>query len=95
MSPYFPWYTDYLFTLSAGTMEALFGLIFILGVVTRLNALAIAIFFSIPIFILGPIELAGHLPHFCAVVLLLLFGSGEHFKAAYPISKKQTRPVTQ
>ena len=73
-------YSDYLFTLSAGAVESLFGLIFMLGIVTRLNALVLAVFFTIPIFILGPIELAGHMPHFAAVVLMLLFGAGEHFK---------------
>ncbi len=72
-------YSDYLFTLSAGAVEFLFGLIFFLGLVTRINALVVAVVFSIPLFILGPIELAGHLPHFAAVVLLLLFGSGGHF----------------
>lgn len=76
----FDWFSDYLFTLSAGAVESLIGLIFILGVVTRLNALVLAIFFTIPMFILGPIELAGHLPHFAAVVLLLLFGGGNKLK---------------
>jgi uncharacterized membrane protein YphA (DoxX/SURF4 family) len=72
-------YTDYLFTISAGSVEFLFGLIFVLGIVTRLNAFVVAIVFTIPLFILGPIELTGHLPHFLAVVLLLLFGGGGHF----------------
>ena len=72
-------YSDYLFTISAGSVEFLFGLIFVLGLVTRLNALVVAIVFSIPLFILGPIELTGHLPHFTAIVLLLLFGGGGHF----------------
>lgn len=72
-------YSDYLFTLSAGSIEIILGLIFVLGVITRLNALIVAIIFSIPLFILGPIELAGHLPHFASVVLLLLFGNGGHF----------------
>jgi len=73
-------YSDYLFTLSAGSVESLFGLVFILGIMTRVNALVVAVIFSIPIFLLGPIELAGHLPHFAAVILILLFGSGNHFK---------------
>lgn len=73
-------YSDYLFTLSAGSVEALFGLVFLLGLVTRLNALVVAFFFSIPLFLLGPIELAGHLPHFAAVVLLLFFGAGDRLK---------------
>jgi|SRR3989344_34006 len=76
----FEWYSNYLFTLSAGAVESLIGLIFIIGIMTRLNALVIAAFFTTPMFILGPIELAGHLPHFAAVVLLLLFGGGEKFK---------------
>lgn len=72
-------YSNYLFVLSAGAVESLLGLVFILGIVTRLNALVTAVIFTIPLFILGPIELAGHLPHFAAVVLLLLFGNGGHF----------------
>ena len=76
----FEWYSDYLFTLSAGAVESLLGLVFILGVVTRLNALVVAVFFTTPLFILGPVELAGHLPHFAAVVLLLLFGGGNKLK---------------
>jgi uncharacterized membrane protein YphA (DoxX/SURF4 family) len=72
-------YSDYLFTISAGSVELLFGLIFLLGTVTRLNALVVAVVFSLPLFILGPIELSGHLPHFAAIILLLLFGSGGHF----------------
>lgn len=74
------WFSDYLFTLSAGAVESLFGLVFMLGIMTRLNALVLAIFFTIPIFILGPIELGGHMPHFAAVILMLLFGSGERLK---------------
>jgi uncharacterized membrane protein YphA (DoxX/SURF4 family) len=73
-------YSDYLFTLSAGATEAVFGLLLILGTVTRLNSLVIAVFFSIPLFILGPIELTGHMPHFAAIVILLLFGAGQEWK---------------
>lgn len=72
-------YSDYLFVLSAGSVEILLGLLLILGLMTRIVALVIAIIFTIPLFILGPIELAGHLPHFAAVVLLLIFGSGGRF----------------
>ena len=72
-------FSDYLFVLSAGSVEIIFGMIFLLGIVTRLNALVAAIFFTTPLFILGPIELAGHLPHFAAIILLLLFGNGGKF----------------
>ena len=71
-------YSDYLFTLSAGSVEILIGLIFILGVVTRLNAIIAIVVFTIPLFILGPIELAGHLPHFAAMFLMLFFGNDDH-----------------
>lgn len=77
-------FSDYLFVISAGAVESLFGLVFLLGIVTRLNALVVATVFSIPIFLLGPIELAGHLPHFAAIVLVLLFGAGNHFKLVRP-----------
>lgn len=77
-------FSDYLFTLSAGSVELLFGLVFVLGIVTRLNALVVAIVFTIPLFLLGPIELSGHLPHFAAVVMLLLFGNGGHFLLVRP-----------
>ena len=83
-------YSDYLFTLSAGAVESLFGLVFMLGIVTRLNALVLAVFFTIPIFILGPIELAGHMPHFAAVVLMLLFGAGQHFKLPLGHARRST-----
>ncbi len=72
-------FSDYLFVLSAGSVEILLGLFFVFGILTRLTALATAIIFTIPLFILGPVELAGHLPHFAAIALLLLFGSGKHF----------------
>lgn len=87
-------YSDYLFTLSAGSVEALLGLIFMLGVVTRLNALIVAGFFTIPLFILGPIELAGHLPHFTAVVILLFFGAGERLRLIMPMAHGRKRSVS-
>lgn len=79
-------YSDYLFTISAGAVESLLGLIFILGIMTRINALVVGIFFTIPLFFLGPIELAGHLPHFAAVVLLFLFGAGERWRFVRSLS---------
>jgi len=72
-------YSHYLFTISAGAVEFLFGLLFVLGIMTRITALVVAIVFTIPLFLLGPIELTGHLPHFVAIVLLLLFGNGGYF----------------
>ena len=80
-------FSDYLFVLSAGSVEALLGILLILGVMTRLTALVIAIIFITPLFILGPIELTGHLPHFVAVFVILLFGAGEHFRILSSIKK--------
>ncbi len=74
------WFSDYLFVLSAGFVESIFGIIFMLGLVTRLNAFVVAVFFSIPLFFMGSSELVGHLPHFAVVALLLVFGSGDKLK---------------
>jgi uncharacterized membrane protein YphA (DoxX/SURF4 family) len=76
-------FSDYLFVLSAGSVEALLGILLILGIMTRLTAIVIAIIFTIPLFILGPIELAGHLPHFAAVLMIIIFGPGKHFRLLY------------
>jgi len=75
------WYSDYLFVLSAGAVEVILGTIFLLGIVTRLNALAAGIIFTLPLFFLNSLtEVIGHMPHFAIVIMLLLFGSGEKFK---------------
>jgi uncharacterized membrane protein YphA (DoxX/SURF4 family) len=79
------WYSDYLFTLSAGTVEAFLGLLLILGLLTRLTALITLGIFLIPMGILGPLELTGHLPHLSAIALLIFFGGGE--KLRLPLRK--------
>ena len=76
-------FSDYLFVLSAGAVESLLGLLFIFGVMTRLTALITAIIFITPLFFLGPIELTGHLPHFAAIFLILIFGPGRYFRLLY------------
>lgn len=81
-------YSDYLFTISAGSVEFLFGALIALGLLTRLTVFVVAIVFTIPMFILGPIELTGHLPHFAALVLILLYGNGGHF---LPLTSKKYR----
>ena len=86
-------YSNYLFTLSAGSVEILIGLIFILGVVTRLNAIIAIAVFTVPLFILGPIELAGHLPHFAAMFLLLFFGNDGHFSRVSQRHGKKVSPL--
>lgn len=76
----FSWFTDYWFAFSAGIAEALFGLFFILGLVTRTTTLALAVFLITTLTLLGPMELIGHLPHFSIAIVLLLLGSGSRLK---------------
>ena len=70
------WFSDYLFVISAGVVEFLFGFLFFWGLVNRLNGLVVTITFLIPLFILGPLELVGHMPHFAIVGVLFVLGGG-------------------
>lgn len=78
----FEWFTDYMFVFLAGTVEVIFGVILVLGIVTRINALIIGVIFTIPIIMLGPVDLIGHMPHFGVVIMLILFGSGDKLTIA-------------
>lgn len=49
MQPLFPQFTDLLFVLSTGFAELVFGIIFILGYMTRTNTVLIAIFFALSV----------------------------------------------
>lgn len=69
-------FTDYWFAFSAGTVEALFGVFFLLGLVTRTTTIALAVFLVTTLALLGPMELLGHLPHFSIAIVLLVLGSG-------------------
>lgn len=73
-------YSDYWFVFSAGIVESLLGLLLILGLLTRLAAFALAMFFITTLILLGPTELFGHIPHFAILMVLLTFGSGERLK---------------
>ena len=92
----FDWYTDQLFVLSAGAMEVVFGIILILGVVTRLNTLAIAglMLLSNLVFLLtgdkesALIELVGHMPIIATAIILLLLGYGQRIKLRNPTLSK-------
>ncbi len=84
----FGWFTDRLFVLSAGVMEVVFGVILVLGVVTRLNILVVAglMLLSNAVFILqneqdeALKELIGHLPIIATALILLLLGYGQRLK---------------
>lgn len=75
-------YSDYWFVLSAGAVEALFGLVYILGIVTRVNTIVLGCFFVTTLMLLGPLELFGHILHFGIVAVLLIWGSGEKLKVS-------------
>lgn len=76
----FEQFTDYWFIFSAGAVEALFGIFLVLGLVTRLTIVVLAVFLATTLILLGPLELVGHLPHFSIAIVLLLLGAGKHFK---------------
>lgn len=70
-------FSNMMFVFSAGAMELLFGIIMILGFVPRINMAAAALFFSITFFLLGPVELIGHMPIFVTAMVVVLYGGGE------------------
>lgn len=74
------WFSNELFILSAAFSEILFGVLFVAGLVTRLNTAALAIFFITTAIVLGPTEIIGHLPFFGMVMIYIFFGSGNHLK---------------
>ncbi|MEN9647317.1 MAG: hypothetical protein RLY57_121 [Candidatus Parcubacteria bacterium] len=72
----FTWFTDYWFAYAAGFGEMMFGVFLLLGLVTRLTIVGLAVFLVTTLILLGPIELVGHLPHFSIAAVLLIFGAG-------------------
>lgn len=75
-------YSDYWFVLSAGVVEVLFGLVYVFGIVTRVNTIVLGCFFVTTLMLLGPLELFGHILHFGIVAVLLIWGSGEKLKVS-------------
>jgi uncharacterized membrane protein YphA (DoxX/SURF4 family) len=75
----FEWFSDYWFAFAAGAGEFLFGLFFLLGLVTRLSTIALAVFLVTTLVLLGPVELIGHLPHFSIACVLLVLGAGSRW----------------
>lgn len=72
--------SDHWFVFSAGMGEIIFGILFILGLATRTVTLLLAAFLITTLWLLGPTELIGHLPHFSLAFVLLILGSGSRFK---------------
>lgn len=88
-------FTDYWFVLSAGVVQVLFGLVFTLGIVTRINAFVVFCFYVPSLIILGPIEVFGHVLHFAMWIVLMVFGSGTKLKLP-PLSSffRGKQPIT-
>lgn len=74
------WYTDKLFVLSTGFAEMIFGIVFILGYVTRMNTLLITCFFAASVITMAlqfnqwEVE---DLVVYSAAVLFLFYGHGK------------------
>ncbi|MCM2358275.1 MAG: hypothetical protein NDI77_09005 [Geobacteraceae bacterium] len=77
-------FTDRVFILCAGCTELIFAIIFTLGLITRINTLALAGFLvssNLYFFLVGKtdeafLELSGHLPLIAVAILLILYGGG-------------------
>jgi len=81
-------YTNELFILSAGFVELLIGIVFMLGLLTRINTLVLLAFMitSNVTFMLQSsnsealTELAGHAPILAIALILLMSGAGQKWK---------------
>ncbi|MEM1378190.1 MAG: hypothetical protein AAGG69_12465 [Pseudomonadota bacterium] len=84
----FDWFDDRMMILAAGMVEAVFGILLILGTTTRLVILALSIFMfaSNVVFIMqgyreeAMVEFIGHLPIMATALLLLFLGYGQRLK---------------
>jgi len=79
MQPMFPSFSDNIFILSVGASEVLFGVLFVMGYLTRITTLALAVFLissATSMFVsIGDWE-AGHVVIYAAALIFLAFGSG-------------------
>ena len=76
MQPLFPWFSNELFVLSTGMAEMLFGIVFVLGYVTRITTVVIALFFTVSVttmFYQSQVWEVEDFVVYCAAVLLLFF----------------------
>ncbi len=79
MQPLFPWFTNELFVLSTGFAEALFGLVFIFGYVTRINTIVIGTFFAVSVTTMlyqAQVWEVEDFVVYCAAILLFFFSHG-------------------
>lgn len=79
MAPFFPWFTNNLFVLSTGFAEIIFGVLFIMGYLTRTTTVLIATFFALSVvsmavgFHMWEVE---DLVVYSAAILFIFYGHG-------------------
>ncbi len=80
MQPLFPWFSDALLTLSTGFAQAIFGVLFLMGYLTRTTTIFIAGFFVTSFIVMyaqtGMIEVED-LPVYAAAIVFLFYGHGK------------------
>ncbi len=80
MADIFPWFTNKLFILSTGFAELIFGIVFILGYLTRINTILIACFFAASVVTMfveyGAWEVED-LVVYSAALLFIIYGHGK------------------
>lgn len=92
------WYTDNLFVLSTGFAEMIFGIIFILGYLTRINTILISCFFASSVTMMmvqfGQWEVED-LVVYAAAALFIFYGHGKtkFFHFIWPESILHTRTI--
>lgn len=92
-------FTDRIFVLCAGCTELIFAIIFTLGLITRINTLALAGFLvssNLYFFLVGKtdeafLELTGHLPLIAVAIILILYGGGSKLCLTNLFSHKTQR----
>ena len=93
-------FDDRLFVLSAGMVEAVIGIVLILGTTVRLAVLALSVMMAISnvVFIAqgnneaALVEFIGHMPIIGIALLLLLLGYGQRLKITHVFSQQQAIP---
>ena len=98
----FTFFDDRLFVLSAGMVEAVIGIVLILGTTVKLAVLALSIMMAVSnvVFILqgnneaALVEFVGHMPIIGVALLLLLLGYGQRLKItdAFSSPRASSRP---
>lgn len=93
-------FSNRFFVLCAGCTELIFALIFALGLITRINTLALAGFLvssNLYFFLVGKtseafLELTGHLPIFAIAILLILYGAGPRLRLTRRLFRRAPPP---